>query len=157
PARRPSCAVESQPAAVRSREEIGADRAGDRGFGTEPIFRRLVEQRQGADNDGLELSRLAVIGDVNPLAGLFILLRSTVEGEPFDVNEGACDLQPMTAAGMNADATILMLDANARCRIGGVLALIAEAVAHRGYGLATCAQTRQFLAFDAETHSRFHP
>jgi hypothetical protein len=94
--------------------ERRARSAGDRRFGAEPIFRRFVEQRQGADDDRLELGRLAVIGHIDPLAGLFVLLRSAAEGEPLDMNEHARHLEPMASARMDADAAILMLDSNAR-------------------------------------------
>jgi hypothetical protein len=64
------------------------------------------------------------------------------------MNEHARHLQPMAPAGVDADATILVLDANARRRIGGPLALVPEAVAHRRNGFLDRDQTFQLLGFD---------
>jgi len=79
-------------AAVRAGQDVGADGAGNRRLGTEPILRRFIEQRERADNDRLQRRGLTIIGHIDPLAGLFVLLRSSEEGEPFDVNERAGDL-----------------------------------------------------------------
>ena len=93
----------------------------------------------GSSNSGseptmmhLQLRGLAVIGDIDPLAGLLVLLRAALEGEALDMDEHAGHLQAVAAALMHADAPVLVLDADARRRIGRLLALVAKAVAHGG-------------------------
>src|SRR5690349_1155234 len=140
--------VQAEDPAVRAGKNIGADRARDRRLGAEPVLRRLVEEGQRADDDRLELGRLAVVRHVDALAGLFVLLGSATEGEALHVDERARDLQPMTATRMHADATVLMLDTNAGSRIGRLLALVPEAVADGGDRLRDREQTLQFIRLD---------
>jgi hypothetical protein len=105
-------------------------------------------------DERLELGCLAVIGDIDPLAGFFVLLRPAPKGEPFHMNERARYLQPVAAAGVDADATILVLDSNAWRGIGGPLALVPKAVTYRRDGFRHRDQTLQFLGFDEERHLR---
>jgi hypothetical protein len=153
PARLPAGAVEPQHPAVRPRQDVGSDRTGDRRLGAEPVLRRLVEQRQGADDDRLELRGLAVIGHIDPLAGLLVLLCSVPKSEPLDMDERARHLQAVAAAGVNADATILVLDPDTRRGIGRPLALVPEALAHRRDRLRYRNEALQFLGFDQQRHA----
>src|SRR5262249_1339018 len=75
-----------------------------------------------------------------------------MEGEALDVDERTRDLQPMTATRMHADATVLVLDANAGSRIGRLLALVSEAVADGGDRLRDREQSLQFIRLDQEGH-----
>src|SRR3954470_8237851 len=113
PARLSARAVKPKHAAARPSQDVGAAGAGDGRLGAEPVFRRLVEQRQRADDDGLELRGLAVIRDIDALASFFVLLRAAVEGEALHVDEDTCDLQAVATAGMHAHPTVLVLDADA--------------------------------------------
>ena len=71
----PTGAVKPENMAVGARQDIGADRAGNRRFGAVPVFLRLeIEQREGANDNGPQRRRLAVIDDVDALAGTGILL-----------------------------------------------------------------------------------
>src|SRR5262249_9838256 len=153
PARLPPGSVESEHAGVGARQDIGADRAGDRRLGAEPVLRGLVEQRQRTYDNALELGGLAVIGDVYTLASLLILLGAAPEREPLDVDEHARHLQPMAAALMHADAAVFVLDADAWRRIGGLLALVAEAVAHGSDRLLKRDPAFELLCFDEQRHS----
>ena len=117
------------------------------------------QSSSGSSNSGseptmmrLELRGLAVIGDIDALAGLFVLLRAAVEGEALDMDEHAGDLQPVAAARMHADAAVLMLDANARRRIGRLLALVAKAVAHGGDRLGNRDQPLELFGLDQQRH-----
>src|SRR5262249_53887338 len=153
PARLPPGSVESEHAGVGARQDIGADRAGDRRLGAEPVLRGLVEQRQRTYDNALELGGLAVIGDVYTLASLLILLGAAPEREPLDVDEHARHLQPMAAALMHADAAVFVLDADAWRRIGRVLGPVAEAVAHGSDRLLKRDPAFELLCFDEQRHS----
>src|SRR5262249_28612283 len=99
-------AEQSEDPAIGARKNIGPDRTRDRRLGPEPILRRLVEQGQGADDDRLELGGFAVVDDVDPPTGAFVLLGSAMKSVTLDVNEHAGDFEPMTAARVNGQAAV---------------------------------------------------
>jgi hypothetical protein len=68
------------------------------------------------------------------------------------MDKHASDLEPMTAALMHADAPILMLNADAWSRIGGLLALVAEARAHGSHGLRNRDEPFEFFGLDEQRH-----
>jgi len=59
------------------------------------------------------------------------LLRAAMKRVALGVNEAAGYLQAMAAARMNAEAAVLVLDAQARRGIGRRIALIVKPLAHR--------------------------
>src|SRR6185312_11215691 len=157
-ARLPAGAVECQHAAVGTGENVGSDGAGDRRLGAEPVLGRLEgKERQRADDDAFQRGALAVVADIDALARLLILLGAALEGEALDMDEGAGDSERVTAAGMDADPAVLVLDADARRAVGGLLALVAEPVADGRDRLRYRDQALKLLRPQQQRHATFLP